>query len=284
MVASRRSGLMRTSGTVTIWPSSTGSCTSPCASTSASAWRTASATRSCRCDGPATDSRGCPRDINSALRSDRGQWRDASERRRPNNGLLTNTRCGLERAQYRLHPIAFDDVALAHVLEVLERHAAFLAGEYLARVILEALELRQLAFVDHHVVADETHVGAALDGSIGDAAARDLADLGDGEDFQDFRRAERGLARGRREQPGHCLLHVLHEVVDDVVVADLGAGAFGRLARFLVGAHVEADDGGARGFRQGHVGLGDAADARVDHARGDFLGAELVERADDRFD
>src|ERR1043166_7065569 len=177
MVASRRSGLMRTSGTVTIWPSSTGSCTSPCASTSASAWRTTSPTRSWRCDGPATDSRCCPRDINFDLRSDRAQSRDASARRRPNNGLLTNTRPGLERALHRFHPIAFDDVALAHVLEVLERHAAFLAAPPLARVVLEALELRQLAFVDHHVVADETHVGAALDGSVGDAAARDLADL-----------------------------------------------------------------------------------------------------------
>src|SRR5262249_45710912 len=44
---------MRTSGTVIIWPSSTGSCTSPWESTSASAWRTASPTRSCRCDGSA---------------------------------------------------------------------------------------------------------------------------------------------------------------------------------------------------------------------------------------
>ena len=36
--------------------------------------------------------------------------------------------------------------------------------------------------------------------------------------------------------------------------------------------------------RERHVGFGDAADARMDDARRDLLGAELVERADDRFE
>src|SRR5215469_11068888 len=85
-----------------------------------------------------------------------------TSRGRPNNGLLTNVRRRSERALHRLHAIAFDDVALAHVLEVLERHAAFLAGEDFAGVILEALELREPALVDHDVVADQTHIGAAL--------------------------------------------------------------------------------------------------------------------------
>src|SRR5215470_6045497 len=44
---------MRTSGTVIMWPSSTGSCTSPRARISASAWRTSSPARNARCDGPA---------------------------------------------------------------------------------------------------------------------------------------------------------------------------------------------------------------------------------------
>ena len=111
-----------------------------------------------------------------------------------------------------------------------------------ARVVLEALELRELAFVDHDVVADQAHIGAALDHAVGDAAAGDLADLGDLEDLEDLRVAEHGLAQLRREQAGHRRFHVVDEVVDDVVVADLDAGALGRVARFLVGAHVEADD------------------------------------------
>ena len=47
-----------------------------------------------------------------------------------------------------LHPVALDDVARPHVLVALESHAAFLAGGDLPGVVLEALELRQLAFVD----------------------------------------------------------------------------------------------------------------------------------------
>ena len=40
-------------------------------------------------------------------------------------------------------------------------------------------------------------------------------------------------------------------------------GLLGGLARFLVRADVEADDGRAGGLRQRHVGFGDAADAGV---------------------
>ena len=42
--------------------------------------------------------------------------------------------------------------------------------------------------------------------------------------------------------------------------------------------------GDARRFRQRHVGFGDAADAGVDHARDDLVGAELLERAGDRLE
>ena len=81
--------------------------------------------------------------------------------------------------------------------------------------------------------------------AFGDAAAGDLADLGDVEHLQDLGIAEEGLAQRRRQHARHRRLHVVHEVVDDVVVADLDAGALGSVARLLVGAHVEADDDGA---------------------------------------
>jgi hypothetical protein len=54
--------------------------------------------------------------------------------------------------------------------------------------------------------------------------------------------AEEGLAQFRREQARHRRLHVIHEVVDDVVVADFDTGLFGRGRRLPVGANVEADD------------------------------------------
>src|SRR5205823_13489338 len=73
---------------------------------------------------------------------------------------------------------AFDDITGAHVLIAFEGHAAFLARLDLAHLILEALEGRERALMDDHVVADQPHPGAALDDAFGDPAARHLADLG----------------------------------------------------------------------------------------------------------
>src|SRR6516164_540835 len=129
---------MRTSGTVITWPSRIGSCTAPRVSISASAWRIISPTRSCRCDGPERDlSRG-----------------------------LAIMASGSQTAQNLLHPVALDDVADFHILVVFEGHAALLAGDDLLDVVLEAPQLRELALVDDDVVADEAHIGSALDASV----------------------------------------------------------------------------------------------------------------------
>src|SRR5260370_15135681 len=195
---------MRTSGTVIRCVSLTASCPSPCANSSATAWRTASPTRNWRCEGPLAGSRCCPRDISFNLVSIRRAFKGAGrapigvgpvwpEQDARRLKLRTS-----ERALHRLHPVALDGVAGAHVLEILERHAAFLAGTDLTHVVLEVLELRKLALVNHHVVANEPHVGAALDRAVDHAAARDLADLGHVEDLQGLRVAEPALAQRRR--------------------------------------------------------------------------------------
>src|SRR3984957_15264111 len=100
-----------------------------------------------------------------------------------------------ERAAHLFDAITFDDVARPHVLIVLEGHAAFLAGLDFAHFVLEALERRELAFVHDDIVADETHARATLHDAVGDAAAGDIADLGNREDFQDERVAEHFLAQ-----------------------------------------------------------------------------------------
>ena len=168
-----------------------------------------------------------------------------------------------QRAADFLDVVALDDVADAHVLVVLEGHAAFLAGLHLRDLVLEALERRELALVHDDIVADEPHMRAALHDAVGDPAARDVADLGDVEDLEDLRVAEHRLAQGRRQHAGQRRLHVIHQIVDDVVVADLDAGLLGEIARLLVGAHVEAEDDRLRGLRQRHVRFGDAADAAM---------------------
>src|SRR5438270_1084096 len=72
----------------------------------------------------------------------------------------------LKRALDLLDAVALDDVAGAHILIVLERHAAFLPSLDLANLVLEALQRRQLALVHDDIVADESHVGAALDSAV----------------------------------------------------------------------------------------------------------------------
>src|SRR5580700_429610 len=187
-----------------------------------------------------------------------------------------------QRAPDLLDIVAFDNVADAHVLVVLKRHAAFLSGLHLGDFVLEALQRRQFAFMHDDIVADQAHMRAALDIAVGDPAARDVADLRNIEDFEDRRIAEHFLAQGRRKHARHRRFHIVDEVVDDVVVANLDALAFGEVARFLMRAHVEADDDRLRRLREGHVGFGDAADARMDDARPDLVGAQLVEGGDNR--
>src|SRR5690606_17588990 len=73
----------------------------------------------------------------------------------------------VQRAAFLGHPVALDYVAYAHVLVVLERHAAFLSGLDFANLVLEALERSQLTLVNDDVVADQPHLGTALHGSLG---------------------------------------------------------------------------------------------------------------------
>src|ERR1700676_1168436 len=190
----------------------------------------------------------------------------------------------LQTALDRLHAITLDDVADTHVAVILERHAAFLAGLHFLYFILEALERRQLAFMHDDIVANQADIGAAFHGPVGNPAAGDLADLGNIEHFQDLGVAEHGLAQRRRQKTGHRLLHVIYQVVDDVVVADFDAVALGCRGRLLVGADAKADDSGIEALRQRHVGFRDATDAGMQDAGGDFLGAELLERSQDRFE
>src|SRR5947199_9877390 len=99
-------------------------------------------------------------------------------------------RAELQRALHRLHPVALNNVADLHILVMLEGHAAFLSGHYLARIVLEALELGKLSLVHDDAVADETHIGSPLDHSVGNAAARNITDLGYLENIQNDRFAK----------------------------------------------------------------------------------------------
>ena len=78
---------------------------------------------------------------------------------------------------HRLDPETFDHVAGPHVLIIFERHAAFLADNDFSRIVLEPLELRQLALMHDDIVAHQPDIGAALDDAFSDTATRNIADL-----------------------------------------------------------------------------------------------------------
>ena len=138
--------------------------------------------------------------------------------------------------------------------------------------------------MDHHVVAQQAHLGAAPDDAFGDHAAGDLADPGDVEDFADRGVAEEALAQGRRQHARQRVAHVVDHIVDDRVVADLDAVALGQVARLRVGPHIEADDEGAGCLGQDHIAFVDPADRRVQHPHRDLVGRQLFERADNRLE
>ena len=108
-----------------------------------------------------------------------------------------------------------------------------------------------LAGEDHDRVADQAELGLARDLALGDEAAGDGADLGDGEDLADLGLAHELLALDRREHADHRLLDVVDGVVDDLVELDVDALLLGHLLRLAGGADVEADDD--RGRRLGQA-------------------------------
>ncbi|MNE23458.1 hypothetical protein D3C80_1167130 [compost metagenome] len=138
--------------------------------------------------------------------------------------------------------------------------------------------------MDDHVVADEAYACTTLDLAFDHTATGNLANLGDVEDFQDLGIAEEGFAAFRRQKTRHGCLNVIHQIVDDVVVADVEAVTLGDRTSLCIGADVEADDCGIRCLGERDIRLGDRAGARMDDTGTNFVGTKLVERRDDRFD
>ena len=81
-----------------------------------------------------------------------------------------------------------DLVALLHVVEVGDCHAALHAVGDFARIVLEALERCELALEDLLAATHHAHFCVATNGSVGHAATGDGAHLGDAEDFLHQRR------------------------------------------------------------------------------------------------
>src|ERR1700728_3945499 len=182
-VALPRSGLIRTSVTVTLAFRRSGSRAWLSRRISTSTWRSSSPTRSCRWLGPTTRSRPLSRrraDTSQILKSS-GQIGRRSD----------------DRARDLLDIERLDHVADFDIFVILERHAAFETFTHFAHFFLEAAQSLQRALVDDHVVAQQANLGAAADHAFGDHTAGDLAGLGDHEDLPDLGIAQEVLADSR---------------------------------------------------------------------------------------
>jgi len=89
---------------------------------------------------------------------------------------------------------ALDNVAFTKVVIVFKSHATFLTGLNIFHFVLETFQGRELALVDHNIVADEPHACTAFDLAFGDQTTGDLADFGNVKDLEDLGIAEEFLA------------------------------------------------------------------------------------------
>src|SRR5207248_5717859 len=86
--------------------------------------------------------------------------------------------------------IRLEDVAFLHVVEAVEEDAALEALGHLARIVLEALELRDRRLLDDGAVAHDAHLRPAADEPARDHATRNRAEPRDFEQRADLRLAE----------------------------------------------------------------------------------------------
>ncbi len=155
----------------------------------------------------------------------------------------------------------FEKIAFFQIAVVGDADAALHAVGDFARVVLEALERGDLAFVDLLAAAHHLDFRVAADDAVLYTAAGDGADLGNPEDGEDFGAAEVAFLERGFEQTHHGEAHLILQLVDDGVEADFDVLLLRQLGGLALGAHIEADDDGVRGSRQQHVALGDGADA-----------------------
>src|SRR5690606_30270813 len=137
----------------------------------------------------------------------------------------------------------------------------------------------QLAFVDDHVLAQYADRTVAVYGTFDDHAAGHGTELGRTEHVTHLGHTEDLFAYVTAEHARKGLLHVLDDLVDHAVVAQIQTFALDHLARRGVGPHVEAEDHGVGRQCQVGVGLGDTTHTPGNDLDLHFVVAQLAERA-----
>src|SRR5438552_12050704 len=129
----------------------------------------------------------------------------------------TEARPSLHRLSDSFDRDHFNDIADLDVIETFERDAAFQTRFDFTDVVFESAQRGQAAGPDDDVVAQETRlrVAGSGDAAVDDETAGDRADLRRFENLTNFGRADARFFQRRLEQPGHRLLNLVGDVVDD---------------------------------------------------------------------
>src|SRR5258707_846273 len=202
---------------------------------------------------------------------------------RCSSAFTRSTRRYATSARLGLDDERLDDIPDLDVVVPLEHDAALETGRDLADVVLDAPQRRDRALPDRLGAAEEPGLRAASDDPVHDHAAGDRR-LVRGEDLADLGVPEDALDHFGLEHPGEGLLHVVEQLVDDLVLAYVDLGLLGRAFRRHVDLVVEADDDRARRRRERHVGLADVADRVVDDDERDLGLRDLEQGALDRLE
>ncbi len=98
------------------------------------------------------------------------------------------------------------------------------------------------------------------------------------EDLADLGAADKVLLDLRRQHPLESGLHVVKDLIDHAVCADIDAFFLGQLLGLVIGLDVETDDDGIGGGRQDHVRRIDRPHALMHNADLDLRRPDLVQR------
>src|SRR5450432_1948381 len=183
----------------------------------------------------------------------------------------------LEGACDLVGAVALDHIADLEVVEVLDADTALEAFTDLLHVILEATERSDRPSVHLDPIAYDANLAGAIDHAAANVASGNDADARHLEELAHFRLAQHDFLLVWTQQPFECGANLCHRLVDDPVELDLDAIALGRRARIVVRAHMEADDDGARRFRELDVALGNRTDSAMDDLDAHFARRQLAE-------
>src|SRR5919109_504534 len=108
-----------------------------------------------------------------------------------------------------------DDITTLNVGEALQPDAAFVATAHFVHILLEAAERGNTPLIHHDIVAQQSALGVAGDGPLGDVAASDDADAWDMIELAHLGTAHDMLGHLRLQQTFERRSHVADQIVND---------------------------------------------------------------------